>query len=365
MAALAESMNRMASELDEKIRNVTRQKNEREAILTSMVERVISVNRAAAEMLDIDPGTAAGRAVYEVVRNADLQGFVAGVLSGSGPDERDLPLRGEVERHVQIHGAALRDTTTDRIGAVVVLNDVTRLRRLERVRQEFVANVSHELRTPVTSIKGFVETLRDGHMLAGSTEPEKAERFLGIVARQAERLNAVIEDLLLLASVEKDAESGGPAMEDAALAGVLREVVEDVALLATKRGVDVEVECASDLVVRMNPLLTEQAVVNLVDNALKYSDTGNSVKIVARRAEDSVEIAVRDQGIGIEPDKLPRLFERFYRVDKARSRKLGGTGLGLAIVKHIAEAHGGHVTVQSAPGTGSTFTIHLPVCAAR
>jgi two-component system phosphate regulon sensor histidine kinase PhoR len=366
MSALAESMNRMATDLDSRIRAVTRQKNEREAILTSMVEgvvavdadeRLISMNRAAAEMLGVERGRVEDRAIQEAVRNSELQDFVAGILSGSGPAERDLTLTGDAEKHLQVHGAALHDTEGSHIGAVVVLNDVTHLRRLEKVRQEFVANVSHKLRTPLTSIKRFVETLRDG----ATKEPEKAGHFLGIIARQADRLNAIIEDLLLLASVEEDAGAGGPALEEADLCKVLREAVEDCTHAASEHEVRVEVECDTGLAFRMNPLLVEQAVANLVDNAIKYSDAGGTVRVVAKRREGSVEIAVSDQGIGIEPDKLPRLFERFYRVDKTRSRKLGGTGLGLAIVKHIAEAHGGTVSVESTPGEGSTFMISLPV----
>jgi two-component system phosphate regulon sensor histidine kinase PhoR len=365
MAALAESMNRMAVQLDDRIRMITEQRNEREAILTSMVEgvlavdvdeRLISLNEAAGEMLGVDPEAVQGKAIREAVGNADLQNFVTRTLSDRGPSEADIVICDDTERFLRAHGALLGDSQGKGIGAVVVLNDATRLRQLENVRRDFVANVSHELKTPITSIKGFVETLRDGAV----REPDTAEHFLGIIARQADRLNAIIEDLLLLASVEKDAETDGPTLEQARLEQVLREAVDDCASAASECGIKIEVDCEADLVFRMNPLLIEQAVVNLVDNAIKYSEPGSSVSMKATRRGSEIEISVTDQGLGIESDKLSRLFERFYRVDKARSRKLGGTGLGLAIVKHIAEAHGGSVSVKSTPGEGSVFTVRLP-----
>ena len=230
-----------------------------------------------------------------------------------------------------------------------------RLRRLETVRQEFVANVSHELKTPITSIKGFVETLLDGAL----ENPEDARKFLEIVARHSDRLNSIITDLLLLSRIE----AGGDRaleLEESRLRDVLREAVEACSAKAEAKGVRVVLDCPAELAVRANPPLLEQAVVNLIDNAVKYSEPGAEVRVEGSGSADETAVAVRDRGAGIAPEHVARLGERFYRVDKARSRQLGGTGLGLAIVKHIVQAHGGRVSIESKPGEGSAFRIFLP-----
>jgi two-component system phosphate regulon sensor histidine kinase PhoR len=225
------------------------------------------------------------------------------------------------------------------------------------MRRDFVANVSHELRTPITSIQGFVETLREG----AARDPAMAERFLGIVARQAERLGAIIDDLLCLSRIEQEAEKSQVEMTEVKVAPVLAAAAADTEALAGRHRIRIEVVCPEELSARMNAPLIEQAVGNLLNNAVKYSPAGSRVVVEATRDDGGVAIIVRDTGCGIPGDHLPRIFERFYRVDKARSRKLGGTGLGLAIVKHIAQAHGGSVTVESTVGQGSTFTLHLPL----
>ena len=230
------------------------------------------------------------------------------------------------------------------------------LEQLKRVRSDFVANVSHELKTPITSIKGFVETLLDGAM----HEPEDAERFLRIVAAQSDRLNEMIEDLLTLSRLEQDTDRAGLSLQPARIRGVLEAAVGVCELKASAKNVSVELTCDAQLQAKINPALLEQAVVNLVDNAVKYSPDGETVSVEAVGGPTEVVIRVKDHGCGIGAEHLPRLFERFYRVDKARSRKLGGTGLGLAIVKHIAQAHGGRTTVESTPGEGSVFSLHLP-----
>ena len=231
------------------------------------------------------------------------------------------------------------------------------LEQLKRVRSDFVANVSHELKTPITSIKGFVETLLDGAM----HEPEDAERFLRIVAAQSDRLNEIIEDLLTLSRLEQDTDRAGLSLQPARIRGVLEAAVGVCELKASAKNVSIELTCAAELRTEINPALLEQAVVNLVDNAVKYSPEQETVRVEAVGGSSEVVIRVADHGCGIGPEHLPRLFERFYRVDKARSRKLGGTGLGLAIVKHIAQAHGGRATVESVPDEGSTFSLHLPI----
>jgi two-component system, OmpR family, phosphate regulon sensor histidine kinase PhoR len=365
MGTLAEGLNSMAEELGDRIRTLTHQRNEQEAVLSSMAEgvlaidaeeRIISLNHAGANLLEVNGPAVHGRSIQEVVRNTDLQEFVAKALTSREPVEGDIVLRDNGERYLQAHGTVLHDGQGKGIGAVIVLNDVTRLHRLETVRRDFVANVSHELKTPITSIKGFVETLLDGAL----KNPEDAERFLRIVARQTDRLNAIIEDILILSRVEDETEKDRIQLEKGRVRDILKSAIQLCELKAKEKETRIDLSCEEGLLARMNGPLLEQAVVNLIDNAIKYSETGKEVKVEAVQGENEVLIHVRDQGCGIEKEYLPRIFERFYRVDKARSRKLGGTGLGLAIVKHITLAQGGNVTIESSPGQGSTFTLHLP-----
>jgi two-component system phosphate regulon sensor histidine kinase PhoR len=365
IGALAESLNRMAVELREHIDTVMRQRNEIEAVLSSMVEgviavdmeeRVISMNHAAAKMFGCDPAEVQGRSIQEVVRNTVLQQFVKNALSSQEVVEKEIVLSSDNDRFLNGHGTLLRDAEGKQIGALIVLNDVTRLLRLEKIRREFVANVSHEIKTPITAIKGFVETLRDGAV----KNPEDAERFLEIISKHIDRLEAIIEDLLSLSRIEQETEREKVVLDEGRLKDVLETAIQVCEADAMAKKIEVELSCAEDIVAKFDPLLLEQAVVNLIDNAIKYSGEEKTVWVEAVQAEKEIIVSVRDQGCGIEKNHLPRLFERFYRTDKARSRQLGGTGLGLAIVKHIAQAHGGHVAVESTPGKGSTFAIHLP-----
>jgi len=365
-AVVAEEMNRMAALLDERIRGEVRQRQELEAVLSSMVEGVlafdreanlISLNGAAALLLGVRAEQVRGRSIQEAVRNPELQEFVALTLSQAVTQEREISFFDDAgERFIQAHGTGLTDATGSRIGALVVLNDVTSIRRLERMRRDFVANASHEIRTPVTSLKGFIETLQDGAI----DDPEAARRFLAIMKKNADRLHAIIEDLLNLSRIEREAERGEVPLEQASLRAIVEEALEASAGPLQLKEIRVELDCPRSLQVRANPSLLVQAIVNLIDNAAKYSGTGSAVAIVCSETERGVALAIRDSGPGIPREHLPRLFERFYRVDKGRSRSLGGTGLGLAIVKHIVQAHRGEITVESESGKGSTFTILLP-----
>lgn len=366
MGVVAEAMNDMAEQLNDRIQAVSRQRNELEAVLSSMEEgvlaidtreRLISINGAAAAMLNINAFRSQGRLMQEVVRNTDLQRFIQRSLTSHLPVQGELDLHDDSSsRSVHAHGAVLRDAGGAIIGALVVLHDVSTLRRLERVRRDFVANVSHELRTPVTSIKGFVETLLDSDL----HDEEQVRRFLSIIAGQADRLQAIIEDLLSLSRLEQDTGQPLVAFESQDVRDVLVEAVKACEAQAAAKGIRIDVQCEDGLIARVNSQLLEQAIINLVDNATKYSAADTRVHVEGVRAGNEVIVSVRDQGCGIERKHLPRIFERFYRVDRARSRKLGGTGLGLSIVKHIVQVHGGYVQVESEPGAGSTFTIHLP-----
>ena len=365
LAALAGSLNKMAAQLGERITTITEQKNELDAVLSSMVEgvfavdnrgRIVSMNPAAAQLLGIDPAPAQARPVEEMIRNVDLQEFVRQTLAGVPPDETDISLPINGGRSFRLHGAGLTDARGRRSGAVIVLNDMTRIRRLEAVRRDFVANVSHELKTPVTSIQGFVEALVEG----GVKDPAQVERYLNIIARHASRLNGIIDDLLTLSRLEEAGERRALGFDVGPVKPVIEEAISLSGVKADEKRMTIDLACDDDVEARINPPLLEQAVMNLLDNAIKYSPEGSHIRIKASKDDTQVSIAVIDEGCGIPPEHLPRIFERFYVVDKGRSRKLGGTGLGLAIVKHIAQAHGGRVTVESTPGQGSIFTIHLP-----
>ena len=368
LADLATALSRLRAQLVERGLTIGRQGTQQEAVLGSMIEgvlavdarqRLLGINRAAADLLDVDPDDCAGRPLIDVIRNPDLRRFALTAIDCRAPVEDDLVLHGPRDRTIRLRGTALRDASGEG-GAVIVLNDVTEMKRLEHVRRDFVANVSHELKTPIASIKGFVETLLDGAM----DDPADTSRFLGIVARQADRLAAIVDDLLALSRIEQSEGAGNLPVETVPVASILTAVTLDCGPRAADRSIRLEVDCPANLAATLNAALVEQAVINLVDNALKYSESGKTVWLSAAASEPpgprELVLRVRDEGCGIEPIHLPRLFERFYRVDKARSRNLGGTGLGLSIVKHIVQAHTGAVSVDSEPGVGTTFTIRLP-----
>ncbi|MEM0914832.1 MAG: ATP-binding protein [Planctomycetota bacterium] len=369
---LARMLNQMARQLQDRLSAVVRQRNELGAVLSSMVEgvvaidndeRILSLNAAAAAMLRLDPTQCIGRSIQEVIRNTALQRFVAETLTDNHAVQGELTLRSHRDgdpaggsiRHVQAQSALLRDETGERQGAVLVLHDVTQVRKLESVRKDFVANVSHEVKTPVAAIKAAIETLIE----SPDVDEENRQRFMKMIARQANRLDAIVEDLLSLARLEQEQGSLRTELEPAAIEPLIRASVETCAPHATEKPTTIVVRSEPGLRAMINPMLLEQALVNLIDNAIKYSPAHTTVEVTAERQGDEAVIAVADQGRGIEAEHLPRVFERFYRTDRSRSREMGGTGLGLSIVKHVAEAHGGQVGVESVPGEGSVFRLRL------
>lgn len=365
LAMLAEAMGRMVEQLNRQFEEIARKYNEQETLMAGMIEgvlavnleeRITAVNNAAAQLLGIDRARAIGRAVREEARDADLNRFVARSLAESQPVEAEIVLRGAEEKNIRLRGTALKDADGRRIGALVVFHDVTRLNKLENIRREFVANVSHELRTPVTSIAGFASTLLDGAL----DDPGKARQFVEIISRHAARLNNIIDDLLCLSRIEHDAERRQINFETRDLRELLQSAAQARAACAAEKNIAIRLVCPGPIEAAVNSRLMEHAVLNLVDNAVKYSRPGTSVRVSASAAGGEIGIKVADRGCGIAPEHLSRLFERFYRVDKARSQKAGGTGLGLAIVKHIAAAHLGSVEVKSRPGMGSLFVIRFP-----
>ncbi len=369
MARLASTMNVMASELDQQFRTINQQRNLQEAILGSMIEgvlaideneRLLSLNLSAAEWLGIDPKKSDKKSFSELINNNELHHFVQrSLLEKETIEDQILVEFNQEKRYLQARGTTLYNPEGEPIGAVIVLVDVTRLKQLENIRREFVANVSHELKTPVTSIKGFVETLLDGAM----EDEENATRFLKIISKQADRLSAIIEDLLSLSRIEQSSQvekSEKISLEPSPIRPVIESSVECCKPKAEAKEITIDMECDENFIININPPLLEQALINLIDNAIKYSDEREHIFIFCTENEHQVCINVQDRGVGIKEEHLLRIFERFYRVDKARSRKLGGTGLGLAIVKHIIQSHKGNVTVHSVWNEGSTFTIQLP-----
>ena len=335
---------------------------QQEALFDSMAEglllldeagRVQLANRAFIRLFGLT-AEIRSRTIIEALRLHELTELVDTLGTQKQVLGRELKIARPNERWVQVNGSAIFDDAGHRYGTVLVFHDLTRLKQLERTRQEFVANVSHELRTPLSLIKGYVETLLDG----AKDNPEVAAKFLQTIDRNAERLKLLIEDLLTISELE----SGRVKLnlQSVPLRPLTEKVLADFRSRATAKEMTL-VDQVPDLRVRADADRLEQVLCNLVDNAIKYGRSQGTVSVVARPADtDQVEVCVQDDGPGIPPESIERVFERFYRVDKARSREQGGTGLGLSIVKHLVQSHGGRVWAKSEPGHGATVYFTLP-----
>lgn len=370
VAELVLRLNRMAETLEQRLETIRKQGEEESAILAGMVEgvlavgpddRLLKVNDAAARLLNIDPNMAEGRLVHEVLRQADLLSYIRHLWKNTDQNRRDVVLQGADEKVLEVNGSMLTAQGGLKSGVIVVLHDVTRLRRLQRVRSEFVANVSHELKSPITSILGFAETLKDGAI----EEPDEARRFLGIIERQAKRMYNIIQDLLQLSRIEDSSAQGKISRETMFIRPTVDAAIQQCAERLDEKAIQVECVCDPSIGASVNAPLLEQALVNLIDNAIKYSASHSKVRVAVTTKSHELFIEVSDHGQGIPQEHVPRLFERFYRADKARSREAGGTGLGLAIVKHILQAHGGSVSAVSTLGKGSTFILRIPFASNR
>lgn len=286
----------------------------------------------------------------------EIESLIEGVFMTEQVHEKQVRLDEKGSNSsFNVYGAPVIDTHGSWLGIVVVMHDITKLVRLEEVRKDFVANVSHELRTPITSVKGFTETLLDGAM----DDPLALKEFLEIIQKESDRLQLLIDDLLELSNVERE----GFSLQFASvhLNKVIARSLEAVAGNLEQKKMSVHFDLADDIVIEGDESRLIQVMVNLLSNAISYSANDKTIKVTVDKLETDVLIIVEDEGIGIEATELPRLFERFYRVDRARSRNSGGTGLGLAIVKHLLEAHHGSVDVKSELGVGTTFSIRLPI----
>lgn len=334
-----------------------------QAVLDSMVEGILVLdaqnhvaiaNRTAGRFFGFSTGVI-GRALIEAARNHEVLAIAERLKSESSILGYELRLEETPPRFLEMNAVALRDSDGMPAGAVLVFHDVSRVRELEGVRQEFVANVSHELRTPLSLIKGATETLLDG----AKNDAVALEKLLTIVDRHANRLTLLIDDLLLLAKL--DAGRVVLNIQPAALRLAAQEVIEDLAPRAKEREMQIENTLPSGLIAQADTERLRQVLSNLIDNAIKYGRPAGKITVSGRALDQRfIEVRVQDDGPGISPESRPRVFERFYRADKARSREQGGTGLGLAIVKHVVQRHGGDVRVESEPGQGASFFFTLP-----
>ncbi|MEO6708806.1 MAG: ATP-binding protein, partial [Planctomycetota bacterium] len=352
-------------ELRERMETIVSDRNKLLAILGSMVEgvvavdrddRVVHMNEVAGRLLRASPHDSLGKRIWEVTRIVEVSEILEQARRRAGAADAEVHLAvSNGEARIELRASPLVDGSGALSGAVVVLNDVTDLRRLESLRRDFVANVSHELKTPLTAIRGLVETLIEDKSMEIATR----ERFHEKIRDQSTRLSSLVSDLLTIARVESQAMTLERKPLD--LRATLRECEARFAPLCEAKGLTLELRAPPEpLVVQGDEESLRQIVDNLLDNALKYTPARGRIEVSARAREDEAVLEVSDTGIGIEPRDLERIFERFYRVDKARSRELGGTGLGLSIVKHLVHSLGGRVAVESKLGRGSTFRIVLP-----
>lgn len=362
IGALAAALNSMADALRRLVAQTTRDRAELLAVLTSMSEGVIATdaglrivlsNAAAGGLLDLGGQPLQGKLLWEVVRSEPLLRAARGVISAQQPATVQIgPLGG---RHLE---AVMTPFPLPHAppGVVIVVHDVTQSVRYQELRKEFVANVSHELRTPLTAIKGFAETLREGAL----TDPVRGPEFLATIEKHVDQLANLIDDLLEVSRLESHVEL--PRCVPLDLAAAARRAVELFASAAQKKNQRLTLDAPADaLIIQGHPDYLERAIANLVDNAIKYTPPGGRIDVSLGSNASTAWVAVIDTGIGIPAEDLPRIFERFYRVDRSRSREMGGTGLGLSIVKHVANAHHGAVDVTSSPGAGSTFRLTLPI----
>jgi two-component system phosphate regulon sensor histidine kinase PhoR len=362
IGVVARSFNQMSEHLASQFAQVEEDRRQLRAILSGMVEgvvaldadqRVLFVNDRAVQLLEFQAQPAIGRKFYEVFRQRALHEIARRALTESEPFREELSWNGRWAKNLTVHGTGLAGTATQ--GAVLVIHDTSDLRRLERLRQEFVANVSHELKTPLSVIKACVETL-----VAGAVDdPQHRRPFLEQIGNQADRLHALILDLLSLARIEAGTEAF--SFEEVAVEEAVQACLAHHRALSEGKNQLLEAVPPPEKVTAWaDEEALGQILDNLVDNAIKYTPQGGSVRVSWHAEDDQVCLQVQDTGIGIPEPDLHRIFERFYRVDKARSRELGGTGLGLSIVKHLTQAMQGTVRAESEVGKGSTFYLFLP-----
>lgn len=355
-------LNEMASSLGSRIQGLTDEKRMLETILsrtddgmlvTDSESRITMLNPAAGRLLGISFENVKGKPVSEAALSNDLSELVARVLRTRIAGSLEISLTNQRPVYLNVYVAPLEHPGAI-VGTIVVMHDLSSAKQIDSVRRDFIANLSHELRTPLASMRLMAETI----ILRGRKDPEAAERFAGRIISEADRLTALSDDLLDLSKIE----SGRNAMDYKAfpLGNLIEQVAAEYILVAAKKGIDLNTSISGDVLVQADKDSVVQILMNLIDNAVKYTSKGGKVQVSASQKGNDVVVMIADTGVGIPVDDLSRIFERFYRVDKARSRESGGTGLGLSIVRHLVEANSGKVTVESEHGHGSVFTFTLP-----
>lgn len=363
IAKLAEAFNSMAEKLEHNIAQLRDKNLELESILTNIIDgiivlddqyRIILINPAACRLFNIE-GEVIGKYFLEVLMESRIDRLVEQVIDNNEKSSIEIVLKKEDSSKIlKISGAPMENVKGKR-GAILLIQDITEIRQLEEVRKDFVANVSHELKTPLTSIQGFVETLQSGAL----ENKEVAYKFLNIIQLEADRLSRLINDILSLSELESG--KGNKLVEKINLVEIVQDTLEMMKSHAKVRQISLaSVFARNPIWIRGNKDRVKQMLINLVDNAIKYTQEGGSVTVLVEDLKHKVVLRVRDTGIGIAREHIPRIFERFYRVDKSRSRSQGGTGLGLAIVKHIVLSMKGKIEVSSEQGKGTEFIIHIP-----
>jgi len=370
IGTLASTFNHMAERLEQTIEELMNDKSKIEAILTSSVNGVVAVdnsgntmflNPVAERMLDIQGSDFAGKPLFDMVRNKDAEKVLKDVLAAQRGRFMEFELTRPKKRTIRVISAPIRPKIrhSRTIGTLIIIHDVTTIKKLEKMRSDFVANVTHELKTPLTSIKGFIETLREGAM----EDADKRDRFMEIIDIEAGRLERLLEDILLLSEIESTKQSPEPEEQIDIQQVVKDEVLSIFIRQAEQKEIRLTAHFSDDLPsLPMNKDRFKELMINLIDNAIKFTGKGGHIHISVSHIENrAVVLKVRDNGIGIPKEYQDRLFERFYRVDRGRSRKEGGTGLGLAIVKHIVLSVNGSVAVDSRPGEGTEFSVEIPL----
>jgi two-component system, OmpR family, phosphate regulon sensor histidine kinase PhoR len=313
------------------------------------------INKGYIEIFHVSSADCLNKLYYEAIEQEEIRSIIGGVFRTEQKVRKQLLLPMRIERrYFDVHGIPIIGTNNVWKGVLLVFHDITEIKKLEQMRKDFVANVSHELKTPVTSIKGFTETLIDGAM----NNHDTLEAFLSIIHKESDRMQSLIQDLLDFSKIEQ--QEFKLNIQDFDLYGLIQEVITMLNKKAQSKDIRLELEFKrEELYIQGDPDRLKQVLINLISNAILYTPSGGNVKISLLEHEKTVKIHVKDSGVGIKTEEIPRIFERFYRVDRARSRDSGGTGLGLAIVKHLVEAHHGNITVRSNLGEGSEFIIEL------
>ena len=371
ISSITVALNEMAKELDKKIATITREKNEQKNILNyiniiqySMSEGLIAIdlenkfstiNKAASSYLNIDRKKDIGKPYDKKIKNKAIKKIIKSILKKQRPITKEIRIGRMKKMFFIVNGKVLKDQKSKPVGCLIVMTDVTRLKQLEAMRRVFVANVSHELKTPITSIGGYIETAQ------GDIPLETKNEFLEKAIKQNNRLNSIIDDLLRLSRIEAIEDEDTFTLSTQKLLPIIESSVEDIRGEIKKYGIKVVIECSDDICAKIDSQLMREALINLLENAIKYGVDNSTVILSVKRKSNKILIDIENKGELIPEKERDRIFNRFYRLDKSRSKKTGGTGLGLAIVKHISIVHNGTIEVHKSDGDTTVFRLTLPV----